>query len=173
MILKNPNNAIILVPEITKGMKSIGSKALLEISNNTTILEYQIQYLKKFYYPINIYICTGFEHDKIIKTTEKYKNVFYSFNSDYEADNQVGSLTKCILEHNIANHTLVLSNGLIPIDRISIHKNQCSIQLTDKITKIPFQIGSTNENNLSYLFYGLPFKWTEFIHHNKDYTSHK
>lgn len=168
MTSKNLNNAIILVQEITKGMKSIGSKALLEIHKNTTILEYQIQYLKKFYYPINIYVCTGFEHEKIVKITQKYKNIFYSFNNNYEDDNQVGSLIKCISEHNIRDNTLVLTNGLVPIEKITINKHLCSVQLTDKISKIPFQVGSTNEYNLSYLFYGLPFKWTEFVHLNSE-----
>lgn len=168
MILKSQNNAIILVQEITKGMKSVGSKALLELYKNTSILEYQIQYLKRFYYPINIYICTGFEHEKIVKTTQKYKNVYYSFNKDYETDNQVGSLIKCLKEYKHINNTLVLSNGLIPIDKIKINKRQSSIQVTDKASKIPFQIGSTNNHDLSYLFYGLPYKWTEFIYFNKE-----
>lgn len=168
MILKSHNNAIILIQEITKGMKSIGSKALLELYKNTSILEYQIQYLKKFYYPINIYICTGFEHEKIVNTTQKYKNVYYSFNEKYETDNQVGSLIKCLKEYDTINNAIVFSNGFIPIDKIKINKNESSIQVTDQPSKIPFQIGSTDHNHLSYLFYGLPYKWTEFIYLNTE-----
>jgi len=168
MILKSQNNAIILVQEITKGMKSVGSKALLELYKNTSVLEYQIQYLKRFYYPINIYVCTGFEHEKIVKTTQKYKNVYYSFNREYETDNQVGSLIKCLKEYDNIKNALVFSNGLIPIDKIKINRNESSIQVTDKPSKIPFQIGTNNNSDLSYLFYGLPYKWTEFIYLNKD-----
>jgi hypothetical protein len=167
MTSQNPNKAIILAQEITKGMKSIGSKALLEISKNLTILEYQIQYLKKCYYPIEIYICTGFEHEKIIKLTSKYKNIYYSYNEQYEEENQAGGLIKCIKKYNISNGALILNNGFIPLEKIPINKNKSSIQVTDKTLKIPFQIGAIDSKNLSYLFYGLPFKWTESIFLNK------
>jgi hypothetical protein len=39
-------DALILVPEITKGMKSIGSKSLLEIKKKLSVLDYQIQSIR-------------------------------------------------------------------------------------------------------------------------------
>ena len=166
MSSKTLNNAIILVSDITKGMKSVGSKALLNISNNISILEYQIQYLKKFYYPINIYLSTGFDHEKILKATHKYKNIYYSYSSHYEKENQVGSLMRCFHEYNIKNNTIVFTNGFIPIEKITINKNECSIEVTQKITKLPFEIGTNIEDNPTHLFYGLPNKWTEYVHLN-------
>jgi hypothetical protein len=166
MSLKTLNNAIILVSDITKGMKSVGSKALLNISNNISILEYQIQYLKKYYYPINIYLSTGFDHEKILKATHKYKNIYYSYSSHYEKENQVGSLMRCFHEYNIKNNTIVFTNGFIPMEKITINKNECSIEVTQKITKLPFEIGANIEDNPTHLFYGLPNKWTEYVHLN-------
>lgn len=166
MSSKTLNNAIILVSDITKGMKSVGSKALLNISNNISILEYQIQYLKKFYYPINIYLSTGFDHEKILKATHKYKNIYYSYSSHYEKENQVGSLMRCFHEYNIKNNAIVFTNGFIPIEKITINKNECSIEVTQKITKLPFEIGTNIEDNPTHLFYGLPNKWTEYVHLN-------
>ena len=99
----NGINAILLVSDITKGMKSIGSKALLNLSKHITIIDHQIQYLKKDYYPINIYIGRGFEHDKIIKKTSKYNNVFCVYNKDYETDNQCGSLIQCLQSYKLDN----------------------------------------------------------------------
>lgn len=168
MTLRSQNNAIILISDITKGMKSIGSKALLELDNKTTIIEYQIQYLKKFYYPINIYLCTGFDHDKIVKITNKYKNIFYCYNENYENDNQASSLMECIQKFGITDNVMVLTNGLIPIHKININKKESSIEITDKNTKIPFEVGCLSSSILNYLFYGLPFKWTEFLFLNKE-----
>lgn len=166
MISKRLNNAIILISDITKGMKSIGSKSLLQLSNNLSILEYQIQYLKKFYYPINIYLSTGFDHEKIVKITSKYKNIYYSYNNNYENENQVGSLIKCISEFSIVDNALILTNGYIPFQKIVINENECSIEVTTKNTKIPFEIGANFKDNPTYLFYGLPYRWTEHLHLN-------
>ena len=167
MISNSPNNAIILAQEITKGMKSLGPKCLLSIHKNTTIIEYQIQYLKKYYPSINIYICTGFEQDKIIKTTERFKNIQYHYTDSYEQTNQAETLIRCIKTFNINNNALVISNGLIPIAKIPIKTEQASIQVTDKHQKIQFEIGTISNESMSYLFYGLPFKWTESIFLNK------
>lgn len=168
MSSKTLNNAIILVSDITKGMKSIGSKALLNISDNISILEYQIQYLKKFYYPINIYLSTGFDHERILKVTHKYKNIYYSYSDNYEKENQVGSLIRCINDHNIKNNILVFTNGFIPIEKIIINKDECSIEVTQKSTKLPFDIGANIPDSPTYLFYGLPNKWTEYLHLNTE-----
>lgn len=166
MKLKNQNNAILLVSDITKGMKSIGSKALLEISKNLTVIDYQIQYLKKFYHPINIYICTGFEHDKIVKKTSKYKNIIYVFNPDYDFDNQSGSLIKCLQSYNITN-AIVLNNGILPLDKLFIDEVSASVPVTAKIPKTDFDIGCSDTISLKYLFYDLPNKWLEFAYLNE------
>jgi choline kinase len=69
-------SALILVPEITKGMKSIGSKSLLEIKKNLSVLDYQIQSIKNIDKNIKIIVCTGFESEKIISIiTKNYNNI--------------------------------------------------------------------------------------------------
>jgi hypothetical protein len=162
-----PDNAILLISDITKGMKSIGSKSLLPINKTHTIIEYQIQHLKKFYYPINIFISTGFEHDKIVKITNKYKNVHCVYNQDYESDNQSGSLLHCLKNHDI-NHTLVINNGLLLLDKISIRKDRSSIFITNKTLQTHFEIGINFINNTQYLFYDLPQKWLECVYFNNE-----
>jgi hypothetical protein len=162
-----PDNAILLVSDITRGMKSVGSKALLQINKTHTIIECQIQYLKRYYNPINIYICTGFEHEKIIKTTSKYKNIHYIYNDHYEAENQVGSLVHCLKTTNITN-TIVINNGVLLLDKIPINKNTATIFVTSKLPKTQFDIGSSSETDIKYLFYDLPNKWLECMTLNKD-----
>ena len=51
----NPTNIIILASEITKGMKSVGPKCLLDITTNKRIVDYQIQFFKKYYKIISVY----------------------------------------------------------------------------------------------------------------------
>jgi len=163
----NCTNAILLVSDITKGMKSIGSKALLNLSKNITIIDHQIQYLKKYYYPINIYICTGFEHDKIIKKTSKYKNIFYIYSKSYETDNQCHSLIQCLQSHNLDN-AIVVTNGVVLLDKIPINANESSLVITNKKCKTHFDIGTTDLLDSRYLFYDLPNKWMEYVFLNKE-----
>lgn len=165
MKLKNHYNAILLVSDITKGMKSIGSKSLLEVSKNLTVIDYQIQYLKKYYHPINIYICTGFEHEKIVKKTSKYKNITYVYNPSYDSDNQSGSLIKCIKDYTIDN-AIILNNGVLPLEKLEINIQFTSIPVTSKNLKTQFDIGCNDTEISKYLFYDLPNRWLEFAYLN-------
>lgn len=155
--------AIILLPEITKGMKSIGSKALLPINETTTILDYQILYLKKNYNPKQIILCTGFDHEKIVKSTQKYKNIAYNFNDKYSIENQAGSLLKCIKNIKI-NNALIITNGLILFDKIKLLDKSTTYftkHFSDK--KHKFDIGINNKTD-AYLFYDLEYKWIELLY---------
>lgn len=160
MKLKNPHNAIILASEITKGMKSVGSKALLPISNAFSVIDYQIHFLKKFYGPINIYICTGFDHDKLVKKTKKYKDITYVYNQNYETDNQIGSLLLCLQNYNIED-AILLNNGILIGEKIPIGTST-EIFTISSARKLEFNIGCHSANvDTDFLFYDLPQKWIE------------
>lgn len=157
------DTAIILLSEITKGMKSIGSKALLSINETTTILDHQISYLKKNYNPKQIILCTGFDHDRIVKSTQKYKNIIYCFNDGYDTENQCGSLIKCIKNIDI-NDALIITNGLILFDKIKLGNKSTTYftkNLADK--KHKFDIGISSETD-AYLFFDLENKWIELLY---------
>ena len=55
------SNYLILMPEITKGMKSVGSKALLRLNSTLTVLEYQIKSIKSLNRRNKIFLSTGFQ----------------------------------------------------------------------------------------------------------------
>jgi hypothetical protein len=162
-----PNNAILLVSDITKGMKSIGSKSLLPINKNLTVIEHQIQYLKKFYNPINIYVCVGFEHEKIIKITNKYNNVYCINHDAYETDNQVGGLVHCLKNIDMSN-AFVINNGVLLLDKLPIDLKFPNIFITSKSPKTHFEVGSSSSTDTKYLFYDLPNKWLECIFLNSE-----
>jgi CTP:phosphocholine cytidylyltransferase-like protein len=165
-------DAIIVIPEITKGMKSIGSKALLKIHDSLSILEYQIQQLKKYHKKINIHVIAGFEIDKIKKLLNKYKvNILH--NDKYISTNQAKCLE--IFCHNYTcENLLIISNGVLfknnPFG--SYLNGESKVFLIDK-PKSNFSIGclSDQADNIDYLFYDLPISWSECLYMNKDTIS--
>lgn len=63
------------MPEITKGMKSIGPKSLIKINAQYTVLDTQIRVIKSINRRNRIFICTGFQHNRVLKSIEGYHNV--------------------------------------------------------------------------------------------------
>lgn len=165
------DTAIILISEITKGMKSIGSKALLPLIDSVTILDYQIHYIKKNYNPSQIVLCTGFDHDRIIGATKKYKNIKYHYNDNYISHNQSGSLVKCIKDIPIKN-ALIFTNGLIVFDKIKLQDKSSTYFINNNMVdkKNTFDIGTNTINKEGYLFYDLSHKWIEVLYLNETDT---
>lgn len=160
------DTAILLVSDITKGMKSIGSKALLEIDNGIAALDHQISYIKKYYRPKKIILCTGFDHDRIVHKTRKYKNIEYSYNDNYAIDNQSGSLIRCLQQYEISN-AMIITNGLILFDKIYLENYSSTYFInSNRDKKKYFDIGTNTVGDPGYLFYDLNYKWieTSFIH---------
>jgi len=162
---------VIVVPEITKGMKSIGSKALLRIKDSLSVLEYQIQQLKKNK-KNNVHIIAGFEIEKIKKSLIKYKvNILY--NEDYQDTNQAKCI-KLFLENHTTESLFFVSNGIIFKNNPFDLSGGCNskVFMIDK-PKTNFNIGCTDssENNLNYLFYDLPVAWSECAYFNRDAIS--
>jgi len=160
-----PDNVILLIPEITKGMKSIGSKSLLPINKNETIIDYQIKYIKKFYKHAHIYVLTGFENEKIEKKVNQYANTTSLYNQKYEDTNHVESLLKYILEYGPKN-CLIINNGVLLKEKLEIKENKSTIFTLSK-NKDGFFVGANFEHdsqqNISYLFYGLSNQWIECV----------
>lgn len=170
MVANRIDSVIILLPEITKGMKSVGSKSLLNINEEQSILECQIKFFKKHYGPnIRIILCTGFEHERVKKRIQKYKNIEYSYNPNYETDNQGGSLSKCLSDHRPRN-TIIVNSGIILFEKIKIEFDRSIVFFIESSLdkKNTFNIGSNRIDNDSYLFYGLNYKWIEFLYLDED-----
>lgn len=167
-------NAVILTPEITKGMKSIGSKSLLKIRNKS-LLEHQIDYLFSLSRKIVVNIVTGFDHDKISKhLNEKYEKrmdqIKLIYNDRYENTNY-GYSVKLLVNSIDAEELLIVSSGVL-IKKLAIglesFTGNSKIYLLDK-TKNNFNIGcdSSSGDQINYLFYDLPSPWAECAYLNK------
>lgn len=168
-MLDSTINALIIVPEITKGMKSIGSKALLEIKKAKCVLDYQIECIKNIDNSIKITVATGFESDKIVKILEQYDNIDYVYNPKYQLTNQAESL-RLYLQHNPNTSNLfIMSSGVLFKSKSivkSMLKGDSKIFVLNK-QKENFTLGCADQTLLEYIFYDLPRPWSECFYLNK------
>lgn len=166
-------NTLILIPEITKGMKSVGSKSLLEIKKNLSVLDYQIQSIRNIDKNIKIIVCTGFESEKVVsELTKNYKNIHFIYNSSYEITNQAQSIKICLEEYNKINNWFIISNGILLKEKCitkNMLSNDSKIFLLNK-EKENFSLGCSRESDLEYIFYGLPELWSECVYLNTPAT---
>jgi len=162
------SNYLILMPEITKGMKSVGSKALLRLNANLTILDYQIKSIKSLNRRNKIFLSTGFQNNKILKAIDGYKNVTTIYEKDYMNYNDSKHLINYIKHTKTLEDVFVVNNGVLFRKDCfkSIKKNESKIFLLDK-PKDNFNIGCSTDECV-YLFYDLPKKWSECIFLKKD-----
>jgi hypothetical protein len=153
------NSIVLLLPEITKGMKSVGSKALLNINKKLTVLDHQILYIKKYYKNTPIKIITGFDNDRIIKSINKYSNIDIFYHQDYQNYNQSEFILRYIKKHK-PNNFLLINNGVLLKEKLNININRPSLFFLPK-KKEGFNLGSNLQSNAKYLFYNLEYQWTE------------
>lgn len=169
MMLDSTINALIIVPEITKGMKSIGSKALLEIKKQKCVLDYQIESIRSIDHNIKITVATGFESEKISKILERYKNIDYVYNAKYQSTNQAESLRLYLENKPDVTNLLVISSGVIFKHKSilkSMLKGDSKIFVLNK-QKENFTLGCADQTFLEYIFYDLPKPWSECLYLNR------
>lgn len=159
---KESINIIITAAEITKGMKSVGSKSLLKLRNSVPLIEYQIKWLKKFYPKSTIYISTGFESDKIQKIAQQYQNTEIIYNPDYKNTNQGRGIMQC-LDAGQLDNALILNSGIMFKHIFTADGESSVVYLLNK-PKTYFEVGCHNLESVDYLFYDLPQKWSECVY---------
>jgi len=156
-------NAIILVSEITKGMKSIGSKALISIDHRKSIIEHQIEYLQKNYSNIDITVATGFDADKIQKKTKRY-NITTIHNDKYDDTNHGMSLFMYLQKMKTIENLLIISNGILLKEKLPTAIDESIIYaLTKKNNDYNIGLNITEKNKPTYLFYDFPISWSECV----------
>jgi choline kinase len=167
-------NVLLMCEELTKGMKSIGSKSLLHMSNRTTILDYQISNIfgiqKK---NTNLTISTGFDADRVEQriVQKRYRcNIMRC--DDYSTINSAGVIRKYLIDiaQDIDNLLIVPNSVLFKqkvINKRQLGGNSCLFGLS--AYKMNFAIGYSfdNNNKVQYIFYDLPKCWSEYVFLNK------
>ena len=129
----------ILSYNITKGMKSYGPIGTLKKNKaSKELISYQIEYLRKIFGPVDIFLVLGFGQDKIIKSLDKKKHVHIINNSQYENTNDSYAIKLFLnyIKPTINNYYGIFfldSNTLIK--NISTKKKNISWVLTKKHNK--------------------------------------
>jgi hypothetical protein len=163
-------NIILLAYEITKGMKSIGSKSLMtvKIDNHTdTVIKHQLNSIRRHIKNIaSINIVIGFDKEKLKKKNNFGNDVLLIDNNDYEKYGQSYAIGLAL--NNITNNypIIIISNYIV--FKKNIFQN-CSNK-TNHIFCIKhcnnksLKIGCThNDNNVEYLCYDLNPRWSEIF----------
>lgn len=167
-------DVLIIAPEITKGMKSVGSKALLKIKQSMSVIDYQISQIKKYSSQSQITIVSGFEHEKIVKLYAHSKNINIVYNPNYLNANHGASLSVFLDEITCNDNLLVITNGILfknnPFKLRNINNNSSLIYCINK-PKINFDIGYIGGSEIEYLFFDLPNKWSECVMFNTEAIS--
>jgi len=158
MAMTEPIHALIIASEVTKGMKSIGSKSLLKIKNSILVIEHQIQALQKQHKHIDITIATGFESEKMLRILDQY-NIKFLHNQKYQTTNQTKSIIDYIDNH-IPNKLLIITSGILFKSCFVTSGHDSCIFMLDK-PKPDFTIGCNEKDDSVYLFYDLPQRWSE------------
>lgn len=162
-------NVLILVPEITKGMKSLGSKALLEIKKRTKVLEYQINNIQNLELRTQITVATGFEAERVHTLLNELK-VDYTYNPLYKETNQAESI-RLYLEQYKPKHLLIINNGILMKNNTltrTVLSGKSKLFLLDK-AKENFNLGcAVSEAATEYIFYDLPEPWAECVYLDAD-----
>lgn len=160
---------LLISPEITKGMKSIGPRCLLPLRKNLTVIEYQISQLQKIK-PSKITLNIGFEHEKILNTLHRYKTISYLINDKYAITNQAINLISYIKKHK-PSQLLVYSSGVLIKNNVVLkhqllRNDSCKLFILNK-RKHNFDIGCSDMVNPDYLFYDMPEPWAEICYLNQ------
>jgi hypothetical protein len=162
----------ILSYDITKGMKSIGPKALLKSKKSKELINCQISSIKDKNIDINIIL--GFGSEKIKKKVDH--NVNFIDNLLYESTNQAYALELIMdnYDYEIYDGCIIINNGIIfhyDIKNILLQdKNISKIFYMQNSKKNEFSIGVTIHNdNASHMFFNLDHNsWCEIIYLNNE-----
>lgn len=166
----NKYNVILLAYEITKGMKSVGSKSLMTIkidNHQDSILRHQITSIKKYIPNLaSINIVLGFDKEKIKKKISFGHGVTLVDNDEYDKYGQAHAIKLALTK--IHNHypTIIIGNHIVLrkniFDACDIKQN--NIFSIKNCTNQFFKIGCTHHGgSVEYLCYDLSPKWTEIF----------
>lgn len=160
-------NIVFLCCEITKGMKSFGPKALIQIgkkkSSDTLIIK-QIKEIQKAYDDTDhrIHVVLGFEHERVLKVLKDYKKIHCIIYDQYSQTNSAGAVIDSINKIGKDNY-LFIENGIISKYKPKNTDRSC-LPIIKKYDNGSFTIGVTeSEAKAEYLFYDLEPKWPEVV----------
>jgi choline kinase len=178
-------NIILMSYEITKGMKSKGSKGLSVLTKNKTqdfLINHQITTLNNLCSFTNNHfsIVLGFDKDKIKKKID-LQTIKVIDNDKYDTLGQAYALLLAMENIDRTQNTIVAtSNMLLDINENALKnynelENSSIITTTKENNDLNIGVTTGADNSIEYMFFDLPSMfWTEvFILHHKNYQLFK
>ena len=157
----------VIIPTAGEGsrMKTYGTKSLIKLKDDLTILEYQIQLIRKRFGPnITIIVVSGFESDKIIYHSPE--KIIHIENERY-VDTSIVHSIGLGLKATITNRALIIYGDLVfnyatlsqPLENKSLLFIDTSNTMTDN------EVGCIiTDDRIENLMYDLPNKWAQIIY---------
>lgn len=145
-------------------MKSYGPKCLLKINDNVSVIEAQIEILKRCYPNSEIISTIGFEAEKVVK--RGVKNVRYVENQLFESTHTVEEI-KLALNNCETDDVMIIYGDVVfnqqAVDNIT--KDGSTLVCVNNHNLDEDGIGVTmNNDNASILSYGINPKWSYIVY---------
>ena len=152
----------IIIPAAGMGyrMKSYGPKALINIYNDTCIIERQLELLWSVYPKSEIFVVVGFESEKIKKRLENYPVRFIN-NPIHETTNVLCSLGLAV-EATLSDEIIIVYGDLIFNENTIKNLKGSSKIIVDKESKFlrKNEVGVIiGEDGITNFSFGLEDKW--------------
>jgi len=157
----------IIIPSAGMGnrMKSYGPKSLIEIKEETTILENQLKYIYRYFYKPQVIVVTGFGSEKINQRL-KNKNIDLVENNDWKETNVAESISIGLQEVKHKNLILLYGDLVFNAWTLKAPFGLYSMLLIDKSGLMKKEeVGcSINNSEIANLMYDLPHKWAQIAY---------
>ena len=156
----------IIIPAAGMGyrMKSYGPKCLINIYEDKTIIERQIEILWSIYPKAEILVCVGFEAEKVRKSLERYP-VRFIYNPLHEKSNVLYSLGLAA-QATISKEILIVYGDLIFNEHAVRNLRGDSKVVVDCCGQMgKNEVGLIfNDKSITNFAYGLDSKWAQIAY---------
>lgn len=152
-----------------KRMKGRGNKSLLQIDDNTNVIEKQVKTIYRMYNDADIIVSVGFQDNKIRNYIRWVHPVRLAYNPLYETKGVVYSIALA-MNATVPGNLLIIHGDIVfnAFALSGLTSTPFSKILIDKKGENPDDVGLVScDNKVTNMSYGLPDKWGQmvYIHH--------
>lgn len=158
-------NFVILNAEMGSRTKSYGPKCLLKLADGQSVLDRQINTIKKHYPKAKIYHALGFEANKIIKNKAVEK---YFVDDQYLNYNHFFTFAELVKHFNLKDCFLLF--GDIVFDDRHFPKKTKLTTVYGRLNNDKVKVGINSNNGIvSHMMWGLDHSWAEMAYLGPDF----
>lgn len=168
MAKSNGHNITVIIPAagIGRRMKSHGSKSLIQLATQETLLDRQITVIRKQYPKAEIIVVVGFQADKIIKDLIGKPDIKVVENELYEETNVVRSIGMALRVASNSNILIIYGDIIFnPATLIGLPLHHSATIVDNKNNFEPDVVGvNIIDGYVGCFSYGLRTKWAQIVY---------